>query len=81
MDIDRYASSVVRYGHGTVRIQCEFNGIVVPCQGFIYGVVDDFINKMVQASGVNIADVHCGAFADMFYAVKYLNIRGCIVCL
>ena len=65
VNIDRHAAAVVAYGNGTIGVQRDVNAIAVTGERLVDGVVDDFVDHLVQARTViGIADVHAGTFAD-----------------
>ena len=51
-----------------------------PRHAFVYGIVDNFIHKMVQAALGRIAYIHGRAFSNSVYAFQHLY-RCCIVLL
>jgi hypothetical protein len=50
----------------------------VPCERFVYGVIDDLIYEVVKTTRTSGADVHARAFAHGFEALKNLDIAGVV---
>jgi hypothetical protein len=46
--IDRNAASIVDHGDGIINVDCYLNLSGESRQRFIHGVVDNFINQVVQ---------------------------------
>lgn len=42
-------------------------------QGFVYGIVDNFPDQMMQALGTGRTDIHTGPQADCLQALQYVN--------
>jgi hypothetical protein len=73
---DGDAAPVVFDGDGAVEVDFEFDGGGVTGEGFVNGVVHDFIDAVVEAGLVGVADIHSGAFADGFEAFEALDVGG-----
>ena len=58
--IDRDAAAVVDDGDGVVDVDGDVDAAGVAAEGFINGVIDDFIDEVVQALLAGGADVHGG---------------------
>ena len=50
--------------------------VAVTGHGLVDGVVDDFVDEVVEAALVGAADVHAGATADGLEAFEDLDIGG-----
>ena len=59
-------AAVVLAGDGIVGMDGHLDGIAVPGQGLVHGVVDHLVNQVVQTAGAGGADVHARAFANSF---------------
>src|SRR2546423_1490738 len=46
-----------------VQMDCDFNRVAVSCQSLVNGIVNDFVNEMMQAQIAGRANVHGGAIA------------------
>ncbi len=65
VNANRNAAAVVAYGDRIVGIENHLDARGVTCEGFVDGVIDDFVDHVMQARAViGIADIHAGAFAD-----------------
>ena len=62
--VDRNAATVVNHGDGVVDVDCDVNAVGVPSQGFVDGVVDDFIDEMMKTHLSRRSDVHCRTKPD-----------------
>ena len=51
VDTNRNSTSIIDNGHRIVFIDCYINRITEACQSFIYGIIDNLVYKMMQASG------------------------------
>jgi hypothetical protein len=70
--------AVVLNGHGVVFMDSDADAITMAGQGFIYGVVDNLIDEMVQSFLSGITDVHGWSFANGFKAIEDLNLLGSV---
>ncbi len=62
--VDRDAAAVVDDGDGVVDVDGDVDAGGVAAEGFVDGVVDDFVDEVVQALLAGGADVHGGAQPD-----------------
>ncbi len=77
--VDRNAASVVDHGDGIVKVNGDFDLVGVSGERFVNGVVNDFVNEMMQTHFSGRADVHGGTFADGFHAAEDLDGVGGVV--
>ena len=61
MDVYWNAAPVVDNGDGVVDVNCDGDLGAVAGQGFVDGVIDNFVNQVVQAHLAGGADIHGGA--------------------
>src|SRR5262249_1751459 len=74
MNIRRDPPPLVDAGDGIVGVNRNLYAVTPTRQSFVYGVVDNFKNHMVQAGAIaGVADVHTRAFAYRFEALQYLD--------
>ena len=66
VDADGDPAAVIQYCDGIVRIDRNLDMIAETGQGFVNGVVNDFIDQMVQSAGCRRPDIHTGSFSDCF---------------
>ena len=79
MDVGRNAASVIRHRHGAIGVQRHRHQIGMTGKRLVDGVVDDFIDHVVQAGTViGIADIHAGPFAHGIKALEDLDRIGSI---
>ena len=76
------ASAVVGAGDSAVLVDGDNDLVAVSGHGFVDGVVDDFVDKVMEAALVGAADVHAGATTDGLEAFEDLDIGGSVaLCL
>jgi hypothetical protein len=75
MDVHRDTPAVVHHGDGEIRVNDNLNLVTGPGEGFVYGVVCDFEDKMMQATDVRAAHIHARASADGLEPLQYLDVR------
>ena len=76
--VDGDASAVVDDGDGVVFVDGHFDVAGISREGFVDGVVDNFIHKVMEALFRNVAYVHCRAFAHGLQSFQHLNITGAV---
>jgi len=69
----RDAATVVEDGHRVVHVDEDLDVLAEAGQGLIDGVVDDFVNQVMEALGAGASDVHRGPFPDRFEAFEDLD--------
>ena len=79
--VDGNAAAVVDDGDGVVDVNGDFDLVGKSGEGFVHGVVDDFIDEMVQSHLAGRTDVHGGTFADGFHAAEHLDGVGSVVAI
>ena len=75
------SSSVVADGGRAVRLQSHPDGIAIPCQMFVHGIVYNLINQMVQSLSGHTADIHARPLAHRLQSLQYRNIRSTVICI
>ncbi|MNT01495.1 hypothetical protein D3C72_1359630 [compost metagenome] len=79
MDVGRNAASVIRHRHGAIGVQRHRHQIGMTGESLVDGVVDDFIDHVMQAGTViGVADIHAGPFAHGIKALENLDRIGSI---
>ncbi len=79
MHADRNSAAVVADGGRTVGIEDNFGFVAVTGERFVDGVIQNFINHMMQAGAViGVADVHSRTFANRVQPAQNLNRIGII---
>src|SRR6266571_528606 len=78
MDVDRDPPAVVRDRDGPVFVQGDLDFLAEAGHRFVNRVVDDLVDEVVEAAGVDRADVHRRAFSDRLQAFEDLDLRGVV---
>ncbi|MND43773.1 hypothetical protein D3C80_345940 [compost metagenome] len=79
MDVGRNAASVIRHRHGAIGVQRHRHQIGMTGESLVDGVVDDFIDHVMQAGTViGVTDIHAGPFAHGIKALENLDRIGSI---
>src|SRR5882757_9152112 len=64
VNVDGNAAAVVAHRDGAVGVEHDLHRAGVAGQRFVDGVVDDFVDHVVQAGAViGVADIHAGPLA------------------
>ena len=77
--VDGNAAAVVDDGDRVVDVDGDIDVLAETRERFVDGVVDDFVNEMVQAAFARVADVHRGALAHRLNALEFLNFVSGII--
>ena len=72
------AATIVGDSDGIIFVDAHKNARCMPGHRFVNGVVNDFVDKVMQAALIGRADVHAGTLANRFKSFKNLN-AGCAV--
>ena len=72
------AGTVVDHGHGVVGMDRDLNGVVTARQGLVDRVVNNLVDKVMQAAESRGADVHARSFADGLEALQNLDVFGVV---
>ena len=76
MHADGDTAAVVQHGHGSVRVQGDFDGVAPAGKRLVDAVVDKLDDKVVQATQVGGADVHARSATDRLETFQNLNLVG-----
>ena len=72
VDVDRNAAAVVAHGHRIVGVENDLDGAGVARERLVDGVVDDFIDHVMQAGTViGVADIHARPLAHGVEAFQH----------
>jgi hypothetical protein len=71
--VGRDAASVVLYADGVVRVDAYFYVPAVSGEGLVDGVVDHFVDEVVEALDTDIAYVHGRPFPDRLQTFQHLD--------
>ena len=69
IDPNRNSTTVVNDRNRIVRIDADINGIADASQRFVYRIIDNFIDQMMQSFGRGTADIHSWSFPNRFQAL------------
>ncbi|OPZ55649.1 MAG: hypothetical protein BWY89_01294 [Bacteroidetes bacterium ADurb.BinA012] len=73
MHLHGYPAAVVHNGYGVIFVDCHIYTGAVSREGFINGIVNNLIYKMMQPPCANITDIHGGPLPYSFQALKNLD--------
>ena len=76
VDIDGDAPAIVGNGNQPVLAQGQVDSGAVAGHSLVHGVVEDFVDEVVQAALVGAADIHTGPDADGFQSFQDLDVFG-----
>ncbi len=79
--IDRDAAPVVDDGDGAVDVQGDVDLVAEAGQRLVDGVVDDFVDEMMQPGRTGRPDVHRGPLAHRLETLEDLDLVGRIIVL
>ena len=71
-------SAIIRNSGGAVFVQCHMNLTAKTGQMLVHRVVNNLIDKVVQALAGDTADVHAGTLADGLETFQHGNTVGII---
>ena len=70
---NRNPPPIVSYCNGIIFIDFHINTVTESCQCFIYGIINNLIDKMMQSSCRCASDIHTGPFSYSLKSFQYLN--------
>ena len=76
---DRDAAAVVGDRDRVVAVDGHLDVVAVPRERFVNRVVDDLVDKVVETTDTDVADVHGGTLADGLQALEHLDVAGPVV--
>ena len=79
LNVYRDTAAVIGDGDGVALVDGDSDLTAITRQGFVDGVIHDFVHQVMKARRRRGADVHTGALADSLKTFQYLNFRGVIV--
>ena len=77
--IDGNAAAVIDDGDRVVDVQRDVDLVAEPGQCFVYGVVDDLVDKVVQTGCACRPDVHRRSLADGFKALEDFDLVRAVI--
>ena len=75
LNVNGNAAAVILDGNDIAGLNDDLYAVAVACQRLVDGVIDNFVDKVVQTRGGGRADIHTRALADRFQSLKHLNLR------
>lgn len=79
VDVGGDAAPIVDDGDRAVFVQDDFDAGAKISHRFVDGVVNHFVNKVMQPARGGVSDVHRRSFADGFEAFQHLDIFGAVL--
>jgi hypothetical protein len=73
MGADGNTASIVLDCHAAVRVNGNIDPVANTGERLVNGIIDNFLNKVMQGLNVRAAYIHAGAFTYMFDAFQSLN--------
>ena len=80
VDAYRDTTTVIQYGNGVVGVDGNGDFCTEACQGFVHGIIHDFVYQMVEPLFTGGADIHARAFAHRFQTFQDLDLAFIIFC-
>ena len=74
LNVDGNAAAVVGHGDGIAGVDRYGDVLAVARKRLVDGVIDDFVDQMVQAAGGGGADIHTGALPHRLQALENLDL-------
>ena len=78
VEVDGDAAAVVGDGDAAIDVQPDRDVLAEPGDGFVDGVCDHFLDQVMKAANVRVADVHSRALTNALYAGEDLDVC-CVV--
>src|SRR5262245_44106222 len=78
MDVNGNTAAIVDDRDAVIDVNGHFDRIAMTGKRFVDGVIDDFINKMVQTTLASVADIHSWSLVDRFQAFQNFYVVGVI---
>ena len=79
LNADRNASAIIGNANNIVRQDLDGDFCTAARQDFVDGVVDDFINQMMQTIDTGGTDIHTRTFSYCVQTFQYLNLGSVIL--
>jgi len=77
-EVDRDAATIVVNSDRTVTVDGHQDEVAETGESFVYGVVHDLVDKMVQSTAIRAADIHGRALAYRSQAFQYRDVGGIV---
>ena len=71
---DGDAHTVILDRDAVVFVQRDLDAITTACERLVDGVVDHFVNEMMECAAVRAADVHAGPQTDVLDRIQLLDV-------
>src|SRR5204863_9639730 len=75
MNVDRYSAAVVAHRDRSVDMDDHFDLCAKSCEMFVDGVIENFINQVMQSAFVRISNKHSRPFPDCFETFELVDLR------
>ena len=78
VQIDGNTAAIIDYGDGIVVVNGDVDFVAIAGQGFIHGIVHNFINQVVQSHFASGPDIHGRPQPDCFQALQHFDASGIV---
>ena len=78
MNIDRNAPAIVSHRDRSIDMNGHFDLCTKSREMFVDGVIDDFVNQVMQPTLIRISNEHPGPFPDRLEAFELVDLRRVI---
>ena len=79
MDVHRNAPTIILHRHAAIDVDRHAHVLGIPSHAFVDRVVDHLVDKVMEAAGGVVADVHPKPLADMVAVGEVLEIGRRVV--
>ena len=81
MHVHRYSTTIVLYTQGVICMNGDLDGVTMPCQSLIDGIINRFEDHVMETRAVVcIPDVHSWSFSDGIQAFQHLDVGRIVIC-
>lgn len=70
----RNAAPVVADGNRVVHVDGDLDVLAVSRQGLVNGIVNYFVDKLMESIHIRVADIHARALPDWLQALEHLDL-------
>lgn len=78
VNLNRNAPTVVLDANRIIGVQRANDFVAVAGKRFVNGVIENFVEQVVQSTRACVADVHSGPLAHRFEPFQHLNVFGSV---
>ncbi len=81
VDVHRNAAPVVADGDRAIHMDRHLDVVAVPREMFVHGIVQHFLDAMMQRAFVRAADIHAGLFADGLQSLQLGQLGSVVIAI